>query len=123
MATTLFGWRPSALPAACPSIVPALPAVVRTESRYAGLVAVGVPAGLLGKLPELPGAERRGAVKINNYIGTPAAAPAMGLAAMGATTSSVIATAADDLRNQQHGVDKVKGFNARGIPPRGRREV
>jgi hypothetical protein len=116
MATTLIDWRPSALPFACPSIVPApeavhpapvhvlgLPAlpVVRTEPMFAGL----------------------GAVKINNYIGTPAAVPAMGRAATGATTSSVIAMATGDLRNQQRGVDKVKGSDARGIPPRGRPKV
>jgi hypothetical protein len=116
MATTLIDWRPSALPFACPSIVPApqtvhpaqvhvlaLPAVehVRTEPSVAGL----------------------GAVKINNYIGTPAAVPAMGLAATGATTSNLIAMATGDLRNQRRGVDKVKGSDARGIPPRGRPKV
>lgn len=139
MATTLIAWRPSALPAACSPTAPAdtfptvqvhhlgapaaLP-VVRTAPAYAGVVPTAAAAGAsLIKLPELLGAEMLGATKINNYIGAPAATPAMGLAATGATTSSFIAMATGDVRNQQRGAGKVKGSDARGIPPRGRRPV
>ena len=139
MATTLIGWRPSALPAACSPTAPAdtfstvqvhvlgapvaLP-VVRTAPAFAGVVPAAVVAGAsLVTLPELLGAESFGATVINNYIGTPAATPAMGLAAAGATTSSLIDMATGDVRDQQRGADKVKGSDARGIPPRGRRSV
>ena len=116
MATTLIDWRPSALPAACPSIVPALGTVHPAQVSVQGLPA----AQHVRSQPVFVGL---GKVKINNYIGTPAAAPAMGQAATGATTSSLIAMATGDLRNQRRGVDKVKGSDARGIPPRGRPKV
>ena len=53
-------------------------------------------------------------VKIDNYMGTIAAA-----AAEGATTSRKAISAASALRVQTVQGDMVKGGNARGIPPRG----
>jgi hypothetical protein len=71
----------------------------------------------------LLGAERSGTVKINNYIiGTPAAAPAMGAVVAGAAMSSRLGLASGVFRNQLD-VDMVKGIDARGIPPRGRRSA
>lgn len=124
MATTLIDRRPSALPAAHPSLGSAFLgssregveavlslAPVHVPARPAVLACVTAPAAAMA-------AERMPAMKINNYIGAPAA---MGLAAAGATTSAVIALATGKLRDQQLGADKVKGFDARGIPPRGQR--
>lgn len=127
MATTSIDWRPSApraarspeLPMRMASVMaramgrPVAATVVRTEHVY----------GLVPTAAVLPGADCFGAVKINKYIGTPAAAPAMGAVVAGAAMSSLVATAAGDIRNQQLGDDTVKGIDARGIPPRGRRSV
>jgi len=130
MATTLIGWRPSALAVVCPSIVSAHDTVLTAQVHALGLPAASTGvrteptfAGVERTAAELLGAERLGTVKINNYIGTPAAVPAMGLAVAGATTSSVIGMANSELPNMQRGNDKVKGADARGIPPRGRRKV
>lgn len=87
MATTVFGWRPSALPAAHSPIAAAYVAGVRM---------------------------------INNSIGIPAATPAVALAAEGALGLGALAALTG---SQRIDADKVKGFNARGNPPRGRRRV
>lgn len=127
MATTLIDWRLSALPAACPPVVSVRPASVmaRPSGRPVATTVARTQSvfGLVPATAVLPGAERLGAVKINNYIGTPAVAPAMGAAVAGAAMSGLIAMATDVLRNQQFGDDTVKGADARGIPPRGRRSV
>jgi len=126
MATTLLDARPSTPRAACSpnmsahraSVMaqslgrPVAATVVRTESVY----------GLVPAAAVLPGADRFGTVKINNYIGTPAAAPAQGVAVAGAAMSS-LAKASGEIRIQKLGDDTVKGADARGIPPRGRRSV
>lgn len=126
MVTTLIDRWPSALLAACSPVAsgstassPApswaqavVPTVGRTESVFE-------PAAFA-----LTGFGRLGTVKINNSIGTPAAAPALGAAVAGATMSGLMAVAFGVLRNQQLGDDMViKGVDARGIPPRGRRSV
>ncbi|MBX6752030.1 MAG: hypothetical protein IRY85_20615 [Micromonosporaceae bacterium] len=127
MATTLIDWRPSALRAVCSPVVsarlasvmaqplgrPVAATVVRTESVF----------GLVPAAAVLPGAESFGTVKINKYIGTPAAAPTTGVAVAGAAMSSRVAMASGEIRNQQLGDDIAKGTDARGIPPRGRRSV
>ena len=107
MATTLFAWRPSMLAAACvPSVLanaaqgtvlgqPAVQVRVRTAPIFGHQLAEG------------------GATKINNYIGTIAAAPAAERAATSALSSSA-------LRVQKVQGDMVKGGDARGIPPRGK---
>jgi hypothetical protein len=124
MATTLIEWRPSTLFAACSPEVsaqlvstmaqamgrPVAATVVRVESVY----------GLVPTAAVLPGADSFGAMKINNYIGTPAAA--LGAAAAGAAMSN-LAMAFGDIRKQQLGDDTAQGTDARGIPPRGRRSA
>jgi hypothetical protein len=107
---TFLGWRPSTPAAACaPSavladgarvLVPGQPAVqihVRTAPNFG-------PAVIMG------------ATKINNYMGTIAAAAT----AEGATASSLIPMNSVFVRVQQVQGDKVKGGDARGIPPRGK---
>jgi hypothetical protein len=113
MATRFETWRPSALAAACSPFAlagaaqvhllgqPAVPVRVRTAPTN-GLL----PAG--GAI-----------VKINNYIGTVAAALPNTAAAEGATTSRKAISAASAPRVQTVQGDMVKGGNARGIPPRG----
>jgi hypothetical protein len=108
MATRFNTWRPSALAAACSPFAlagaaqvhllgqPAVPVRVRTAPTNGLLPAAGA------------------IVKINNYIGTVAAA-----AAEGATTSRKAISAASAPRVQTVQGDMVKGGNARGIPPRG----
>jgi hypothetical protein len=127
MATTLIDWRLSALPAACPPVVSVRPASVMARPSGLPVASTAVRtesvSGLVPTAAVLPAAERLGAVKINKYIGTPAVAPAMGAAVAGAAMSGLIAMATDVLRNQQFGDDTVKGADARGIPPRGRRSV
>lgn len=115
MATNLT-WRPSALTAVC---TPATPAIA-AQALVLGQPAVSVQvrtAPIFGLLPATPGAP-----KINNYIGTAAAAPATGTAGDGATTSliqTVSATQNKHVRNEKVQSDMVKGGDARGIPPRG----
>jgi hypothetical protein len=129
MATTLNAWRPSALPAACPSIgttrlgMPGEGVEVVLSPAPVHLPAHPVVATSVTTPPAYVATGRTPALKINNYIGTPAAVPAMGLAVVGATVSSLIVMATGEFRNQQRGADKVKGSDARGIPPRGRRQV
>ena len=125
MATTLIDWRPSALAAACAPIPaqghllgqPAATTYVRTAPTFVEPVRAAVRPRV---------AEVRGAVTLNNSIGAPAAAE-------GTATSSFIAMAAAMLAGQliaaqgkalqRNDVDTVKGEDARGIPPRGRRQV
>jgi len=105
MATTLIGWRPSALPAVCVSVPSGAPA------RIPGHVP-GIPAGAI---PTLTGPTYVPPVRtLNNSIGTPVAVVT---AAEGAAMSGRVEL------SQQLGADKVKGFDARGNPPRGRRRV
>lgn len=125
MATTLIGWRPSALPAARPSIGSTALGNGRLRADAVLHPAVTQAATVVEMCVSTPSVFVAGhtpALKINNYIGTPAALPVMGAAVEGATTSSLIGMATD-LRDQQYGADKVKGSDARGIPPRGRRAV
>ena len=89
MATTLFDWRPSALPAAHPS------------------------------LSALPGCTT---AQLSMFIGATAAIPGTGVVVEG-TGTSVIVEKASVARKSQLNVDKAQGYNARGIPPRGRRKV
>jgi hypothetical protein len=123
MATTLIGWRPSALPAVHPMTGSAfLDSSREGVEAVLPLAAVCVPARSAvppyGKTPmTVTAAGSMPAMKINNYIGAPAA---LGLAAAGATTSALIDLATGDLRIAQRGADKVKGSDARGIPPRGK---
>jgi hypothetical protein len=122
--TTLIDRRPSALPGACPSIlseqrsvaarahvlgIPAVTGTVRAEWIFAER-SRALPAIRLARSAKLP-------VKINNYIGTPAAAAAVGTAVSGLVPASAL------VQSQQVNADMVKGIDARGIPPRGRRKV
>jgi hypothetical protein len=111
MATTLT-WRPSALAAACIQF----PYANAAQAHALGQPAVSVQvrtAPAFGLLPATAGAP-----KINNYIGTAAAAPATpAAAAEGATTSLSLKVSAP--RNEKVQRDMVKGGDARGIPPRG----
>jgi hypothetical protein len=113
MATTLT-WRPSALAAACTQFPYANAALGTAALRHAlGQPAVSVQvrtAPVIGLLPATSGA-----LKVNNYIGTAAAAPAT--PAEGATTSLFLMVSAP--RNEKVQLDMVKGGDARGIPPRG----
>jgi hypothetical protein len=116
MATTLT-WRPSALAAACIQFPYANAAHGNAALRHVlGQPAVSVQvrtAPAFGLLPATTGA-----LKINNYIGTAAAAPATpAAAAEGATTSLSLMVSAP--RNEKVQRDMVKGGDARGIPPRG----
>ena len=88
MATTLLDWRPSALPAAHPS----LSALGRTTAQ------------------------------LSMFNGATAAIPGTGVVVEG-TGTSVIVEKASVARKSQLNVDKAQGYNARGIPPRGRRKV
>ena len=112
MATTLSDWRPSPLAAAR---VPAALAKV-TQVCVLGQPAVQIQvrtAPIFGHL-----LTEGATTKINNYIGTIAAA-----AAEGATTSVLHRTssAVEVLKPRAQKVqgDMVKGGDARGIPPRG----
>jgi hypothetical protein len=129
MATTFLGWRPSTLAAACAPSAPA--AVAQAYALGQPAVAIQVPvtqdlyafagenrAGSGFKVRTAPifgHAAVAGATKINNYMGTIAAA-----AAEGATESSLIPMNAAVVRVQKVQGDKVKGGDARGNPPRGR---
>jgi hypothetical protein len=111
MAMTLT-WRPSALAAACIQFPYANAAQVHVLGQSAVSVQVRT-APVFGLLPATAGA-----LKINNYIGTVAAAPALpAAAAEGATTSLLLTVSAP--RNEKVQRDMVKGGDARGIPPRG----
>ncbi len=123
MATTLIGWRPSPLPAACPSIVSLTLPTAQAHVLGQAAVRTAVPTEpQFGPGRSATSVARYAAVKINNYIGAQNVAPAQGAAAEGTTTSS-LSMAAGALRNQQIDADKVKGEDARGIPPRERRKV
>ena len=131
MATTFLGWRPSTLAAACaptmPSLstagLPALAPSVRGTAPAA--VAQAYPLGQPAVSIHIPVKVRTApmfghaavvdAMKINNYMGTVAA-----VVAEGATTSSLMPMNAAAARVQKVQGDKVKGGDARGIPPRGR---
>lgn len=108
MATRFNTWRPSAQAAACSPFALAGAAQVHLLGQPAVQARVRT-APTSGLLPA-PGA----IVKIDNYMGTIAAA-----AAEGATTSRKAISAAAKLRVQTVQGDMVKGGNARGIPPRG----
>jgi len=130
MATTFLGWRPSTLAAAC------APSALATAAHAYALgqpaVAIQVPLGkdlsafagenLAGSgfkvrtAPMFGHAANTGAMKINNYMGTVAAV----VTAEGVTESSLIPMNAAAARVQKVQGDKVKGGDARGIPPRGR---
>jgi hypothetical protein len=130
MATTFIGWRPSTLAAAC---APALATANAAQASVLGqpAVAIRVPvvrdlSAFAGKDPVGSGFKVRtapifdhavilGAEKINNYMGTIAAPTAEG-----ATASSLLPMNSAVARVQTVQVDKVKGGDARGNPPRGR---
>ena len=99
-------WRPSALPAVCTPSARANAAQAHALGQPAVSIQVRT-APTFGQAPAVAGA-----LKINNYIGTIPAAAAAGL---GATTSLSL-TAGPDRKGQG---DRVKGGDARGIPPRG----
>jgi len=106
MATTFLGWRPSTLAAAC------VPSATVAQPHALGQPAVAIK---VRTAPIFGHAADFGATKINNYMGTIAAA-----VAEGATTSSLIPMNSAAVRVQKVQGDKVKGGDARGIPPRGR---
>ena len=108
MATRFNTWRPSAQAAACSPFALAGPAQVHLLGQPAVQARVRT-APTYGLLPAAGAI-----VKIDNYIGTIAAA-----AAEGATTSRKAISAASAPRVQTVQGDMVKGGNARGIPPRG----
>ena len=109
MATTLIDWRPSALTPARPSILSDR-SVSMTQAHVLGQPAVAELASA--------GAGRAQQV-FDNSIGATAAT-----AAVGATTSTLIEMASAKVRDQRNDVSKVsKDGYARGIPPRGRRQV
>jgi hypothetical protein len=110
MATRFFTWRPSALAAACSPF--ALAGAAQAHLLGQSAVQVRVRTAPTNGLLPAAGAT----VKINNYIGTIAAA-----AAEGATTSRepISAVPTPALRVQKVQGDMVKGGDARGIPPRG----
>jgi hypothetical protein len=108
MATTFLGWRPSTLAAACaPS---ALATAAHAYALGQSAVAINVRTAPMSGHPA-----NFGAMKINNYMGTVAAVTAEGV-----TESSLIPMNAAAARVQKVQGDKVKGGDARGIPPRGR---
>jgi hypothetical protein len=109
MATTLFGWRPSALPAVRASLAPTSTDVRLV--RVAGIPAL--PTGLTYVA---------GVGTLHNSIGAPAAVPATAMAAEGAAMSA-LAPQSQWIDADQANTGKAKGFNARGNPPRGRRRV
>ncbi len=131
MATTFMTRRPSALAAVC-SQLPALQVgvlPVLSEAPFTMTQAYG-----LGQFAEAAtvrtattfGMAEQAAVstKINNYIGAvPATAPNGANPAMAAATSILAQLPSAIARTQHAGVDKVKGGDARGIPPRGIRTV
>lgn len=116
MATTLIDWRPSALPAA---LLPAANAHVRgctavTPTGIDGIyVAAGAPQAGLKALAST--------TQLNNSIGTSGAMRVEGaseLTGLGAGILRAQRLAADEVKQFS-----VKGIDARGIPPRGRRKV
>jgi hypothetical protein len=109
MATTFLGWRPSTLVPAC------APSVLASAAQP---YALGQPAVSIKvrTAPIFGHASVVGAMKINNYMGTVAAV----VTAEGVTESSLIPMNAAAVRVQKVQGDKVKGGDARGIPPRGR---
>jgi hypothetical protein len=119
--TTKLTWRPSALTAVCTSATPAIAAQAHVLGRPAVSIRVRT-APTFGLLPATAGA-----LKINNYIGTAAAAPATRIAGEGATTSLIQTVSAaqyknvqyKNVRNEKVQSEMVKGGDARGIPPRG----
>jgi hypothetical protein len=110
MATTFLGWRPSTLAAACVPTMPSLATAAQAHALGQPAVAINVRTAPTSGLAEF------GAMKINNYMGTVAAA----VTAEGVTESSLIPMNAAAVRVQKVQGDKVKGGDARGIPPRGR---
>ena len=146
MATITFGWRPSALPAAFPSIMPAaqLPTAKAPSLGLAGarrsaevlttrsINEIYVPVGLPHASGESTTSTKRttsitsttSTTQLNNSIGADNAAtrPFHGANdVIGTTVSELVAGAI-----QRDGATlkaMVKGIDARGIPPRGRRKV
>ena len=118
MATTLIDWRPSALPAALPAVnvhVLGCAAVTLT-----GIDGIYVPASVL----QVGVKTVASTAELNNSIGTSGAA----LRAEGAASSELMGLGAGILRAERRAADEakqfsVKGIDARGIPPRGRRKV
>ena len=112
MATTLIDWRPSALPAA----------------RALGFTADGVYVP--GCASQVTAKSVASTTQRNNSMGALSAA----MHAEGATTSELAGLGAGILRRQRDAAagtvsksvvskHSMKGIDARGIPPRGRRKV
>jgi hypothetical protein len=108
MATTFLGWRPSTPASACP---PNALAAAQVPCLGQPAVAIRVQTA-----PIFGHKAVAGAMKINNYMGTIGAAAAT----EGATASSLIPMNSVFVRVQTVQGDKVKGGDARGIPPRGK---
>jgi hypothetical protein len=128
MATTFLG-RPSTPASACPPN-----ALATAQVPCLGQPAVAIPVRIVRDLSAFTGSDHAGsgfkvqtapifghaavasATKINNYMGTIAAAAAT----EGATASSLLPMNSVFVRVQKVQGDKVKGGDARGIPPRGK---
>jgi hypothetical protein len=141
MATTLITRRPSALAGACPQLPAGTAGRFAPQARHAGVLPVlsEVPFTMtqaygLGQPAEATtvrtapafGSAIQAAIstKINNYIGAVPAAALNGANPVMAATTSILAQLPSAIALTQHaGVDKVKGGDARGIPPRGIRTV
>jgi hypothetical protein len=93
MATTLIDWRPSVLPAACPSILSA------AQSSTAHATTLGFAAGYVMT-----------AMQIDNSMND-------------ATSGLVEQASGNLRGQRDAAISKAKGVDARGIPPRGRRRV
>jgi hypothetical protein len=123
MATTLIDWRPSALPAARPSVLPAaqLPTVQAHVLGCAAVTQTGIGGSYVpGSVPQVSSKVAASDTQVNNSIGISGAA-------MGAEGASELMGLGAGIL-QRRAVDEfkqfsVKGIDARGIPPRGRRKV
>jgi hypothetical protein len=126
MATITIGWRPSALPAA------QLPTAKAHSLGLAGVRESGVALTMRGvnpiyvpvDLPHASGEPTTSTTQLNSSIGADSAAtrPFPGANDVIGTTVSELAAGAI----QRDGATlkaMVKGIDARGIPPRGRRKV
>jgi hypothetical protein len=121
MATTLIDWRPSALPAAllpaAKAHVSGCAAVTPTAVTPMGIDGIYVSAGV----PQVDVKTAASTTQLNNSIGTSGALRVEG-------ASELTGLGAGILRAQRRAADEfkqfsVKGIDARGIPPRGRRKV
>ncbi len=80
------------------------------------------PSALLAAHPSPRVVAGRTIAQLSTFMGATAAIPAVGMAVEG-TGTSVVIEKASVARNVQIDAGKAQGYNARGIPPRGRRKV